>query len=56
MLTKPRRSNVRYDPSVQQKRWIMDLRVGTWNEMRLQEVGWSGMDWIDLAQDWDGLL
>ena len=21
--------------------------------MDLSEVGWGGMDWIDLAQDWD---
>jgi hypothetical protein len=21
--------------------------------MDLREVGWDGMDWIDLAQDWD---
>ena len=23
-------------------------------KMGLQEVGWGGMDWMDLAQDWDG--
>jgi hypothetical protein len=23
--------------------------------MDLKEIGWSGMDWIDLAQDWDHL-
>jgi hypothetical protein len=21
--------------------------------MNLQEVGWGGMDWIDMAQDWN---
>jgi hypothetical protein len=21
--------------------------------MDLRAIGWSGMDWIDLAQDWD---
>jgi hypothetical protein len=21
--------------------------------MDLREIGWGGMDWIDLAQDWD---
>jgi hypothetical protein len=24
--------------------------------MDLQEVGWGGMDWIDMAQDWDRWL
>jgi hypothetical protein len=23
--------------------------------MALKEIRWSGMDWIDLAQDWDQL-
>jgi hypothetical protein len=23
-------------------------------EINLQEIGWWGIDWIDLAQDWDG--
>jgi hypothetical protein len=23
-------------------------------KMGLQEFGWGGMDWMDLAQDWDG--
>jgi hypothetical protein len=22
-------------------------------EMDLREIGWSGMDWIDLEEDWD---
>jgi hypothetical protein len=28
-------------------------------KMNLREIGWSGMDWIDLAEDrgeWGGLL
>jgi hypothetical protein len=31
----------------------------TWEDnikMDLQEVGWGGMDWIDLTEDRDGLL
>jgi hypothetical protein len=24
-------------------------------KMDLREIGWDGMDWIDLAQDWDQL-
>jgi hypothetical protein len=30
----------------------MDMRFGTWN-VNLREIGWDGMDWIDLAQDRD---
>jgi hypothetical protein len=29
----------------------MDRRFGTWNKVDLREIGWDGMDWIDLAQD-----
>jgi uncharacterized protein YfaS (alpha-2-macroglobulin family) len=42
----------------------MDMRSGIWNErrlyrageiakysMNLREIGWGGMDWIDLAQN-----
>jgi hypothetical protein len=25
-----------------------------WYNLSLQEVGWGGMDWIDMAQDRDG--
>jgi hypothetical protein len=28
-------------------RWVDNI------EMELREIGWSGMDWIDLAQDSD---
>jgi hypothetical protein len=28
----------------------MDMRFGTWD---LREIGWDGVDWIDLAQDRD---
>jgi hypothetical protein len=33
----------------------MDMRFGTWNvrTMYLREIGWDGVDWIDLAQDRD---
>jgi hypothetical protein len=31
----------------------MDMRFGTWNVRDLREIGWTGMDWIDLAQDRD---
>jgi len=23
------------------------------DNIKMEEVGWRGMDWIDLAQDWD---
>ena len=26
-------------------------QLGDYNKMNLQEMGWKGMDWIDLAQD-----
>jgi hypothetical protein len=35
------------------------MRFGTWNKMDLREIGWDGMDWIDLAQNrdrWRGLV
>jgi hypothetical protein len=31
----------------------LDMRFGTWNvrsKMDFREIGWDGMDWIDLAQ------
>jgi hypothetical protein len=32
----------------------MEMRFGTWNiKIDLREIGWDGMDWIDLAQDRD---
>jgi hypothetical protein len=32
-----------------------DQAVGVWKiiKMDLREIGWNGMDWIDLAQDRD---
>jgi hypothetical protein len=30
-------------------RWVNNIKMG------LRERGWNGMDWIDLAQDWDHL-
>jgi hypothetical protein len=27
----------------------MDMRFGTWN----REIGWDGVDWVELAQDRD---
>jgi hypothetical protein len=41
-------------PLVQTKQWKTDMRFGTWEDnikMDLQEVGWEGMEQIDLAQD-----
>jgi hypothetical protein len=29
------------------RRWVDDIK------MHLREIGWDGMDWIDLAQDRD---
>jgi hypothetical protein len=29
----------------------MDMRFGTWNDLR--EIGWGGMDWIELVLDRD---
>jgi hypothetical protein len=32
----------------------MNVRFGTWMlKMDFREIGWFGMDWIDLAQDSD---
>jgi hypothetical protein len=36
----------------------MNMRFGTWNvrnvyKIYLREIGWGGMDWIDLAEDRD---
>jgi hypothetical protein len=28
------------------RRWVDDIK------MDLGEIGWDGMDWINLAQDW----
>jgi hypothetical protein len=28
-------------------RWVGNIK------MDLRDIGWGGMDWIDLAQDWD---
>jgi hypothetical protein len=42
--------------------WKMDMGFGTWklkglysawSLMDVREIGWGGMDWIDLAQDRD---
>jgi hypothetical protein len=31
-----------------------DQDVGGWIILKcIGEIGWDGMDWIDLAQDWD---
>jgi hypothetical protein len=30
-------------------RWVVNTR----NKMDLREIGWDGIDWIDLAQDRD---
>jgi hypothetical protein len=30
-------------------RWVDNIK------MDLREIGWGGMDWIDLARDWDQL-
>jgi hypothetical protein len=29
----------------------MEMRLGTWNKTDLREIGWGGMDLIDLAKD-----
>jgi hypothetical protein len=29
------------------RRWVDNIK------MDLREIGWDGMDWNDLAQDWD---
>jgi hypothetical protein len=29
------------------RRWVDNIK------MDLREIGWVGIDWIDLAQDWD---
>jgi hypothetical protein len=31
----------------------MNMRFDTSNKMDLREIGWDGMDWIDVAQDRD---
>jgi hypothetical protein len=28
-------------------RWVDNIK------MDIREIGWYGMDWIDLAEDWD---
>jgi hypothetical protein len=30
----------------QERRWVDDTK------MDVREIGWNGVDWIDLAQDW----
>jgi hypothetical protein len=30
------------------RRWVDNIKID------LREIGWGGMDWIDLAQDRDG--
>jgi hypothetical protein len=32
------------------RRWVDNIKMG------LREIGWDGMDWIDLAQTSGGLL
>jgi hypothetical protein len=35
------------------RRWVDNIKIG------LREIGWDGMDWIDLAEDrdqWRGLV
>jgi hypothetical protein len=27
------------------RRWVVNIKIG------FREIGWDGMDWIDLAQD-----
>jgi hypothetical protein len=29
------------------RRWVDNIKID------LTDIGWDGMDWIDLAQDWD---
>jgi hypothetical protein len=29
------------------RRWVDDIKID------LRGIGWGGMDWIDLAQDWN---
>jgi hypothetical protein len=29
------------------RRWVDNVRI------YLREIGWDGMDWVDVAQDWD---
>jgi hypothetical protein len=31
----------------QRRRWVDNIKMG------LREIGWDGMDWIDLSQDRD---
>jgi hypothetical protein len=32
------------------RRWVDN------NKVDLREIGWNGMDWIDLAQEWRALV
>jgi hypothetical protein len=34
-------------------RWVNNIKILHNIKMDLREIGWSGMDWIDLAQDRD---
>jgi hypothetical protein len=44
LLGKPERKRPLGRP---RRKWVNNVR------MDLREIGWDGMDWIDLAQDWD---
>jgi hypothetical protein len=33
--------------TIPRRRWVDNIK------MDLREIGWDGMDWIDLTEDWD---